>query len=298
MRVAISENHLKLHNKLIRETNLLSKNFSAKAYSKTENIDRLLRRQDISAESKKQLLAKKLHDLVLRTFSIDRKKFSNKNFDSFKKRLQDIRKIIIKLRSINYYLETAFLEDLNLPKARISIKNPKISNGRLSRGEIGVLEYASYRLIGKAVMLDKRLVKQYTAREEKIIKKEKAGIKDIRVILEKETAVMEHLEAKIVPAGHVTVNLLRDPVFSHWAATVFALLAYLGHLTHVERGISAQLKKNISFRSKIIKKISYIVREKSKLLRIMEQKQYSMGKAIINSKFKKEYHNLIAAIRI
>ncbi len=59
MRVVISEAHLKVNRSLIKESNRLAGNFSANDYSKTEDIEKLLARRDISVENKKKALANK-----------------------------------------------------------------------------------------------------------------------------------------------------------------------------------------------------------------------------------------------
>ena len=297
MRVAIDQRHLKLNDRLATQANHLARNFSNKNYSRIENVDKLLLKQDISVEKKKQFLLKKLQDLVLETFSIDRKKFNSKTFEPFKKRLNNIRRVIIKLRSINYYLETTFLEELKLSNFKIRDKTPKLQQA-LARDEVGALEYTAYRLIGKVILLDKRLLNEYSHKEEKIIKKEKTELKSIELVLKKETGLMEHIEAKIPPSHTISKDLLKDPVFSHWIARVFALLAYLECLSSIERDIFKQLKKNKSIKTRINRKIIHIVKEKSKLLRIMEEKAMSMKKFAINNKFKKEFHNLTAVVRI
>lgn len=297
MRVVINQKHLRLNESLAVQANHLARNFNNKNYSRIENVDKLLLKQDISVEKKKQLLLKKLHDLVLETFSIDGKKFNGKTFEPFKKRLHNIRRVIIKLRSINYYLETAFLEELKLSNFKIRDKNPKLQQN-LARDEIGVLEYTAYKLIGKVITLDKRLLKEYSHKEEKIAKKEKTELNSIELVLKKETGLMEHIEAKTPPSNATSKDLLKEPVFSHWVARVFALLTYLEHLSSIEKDIFKQLKKNKSIKAKINRKIIHIVKEKSKLLRIMEEKAMSMKKFNIDNKFKKEFHNLIAVIRI
>ena len=298
MRVEINQNHLKLNDSLARQINQLSARFDNKNYSKIGNIDRMLLEQDVSVEKKKQLLIKNLHELAVKTFSINKKKFSGRDLGSLKKRLHNLRRIIIRLRGINHYLETIFLEEISFSKIKINKSKPKIHQGALAKEELEVLEYSAYNLIGKVVMLDKRLLKEYSQKEEKIIRKEKTEIKGIDLILRKETAVMEHLEAKIPPPNDAGMDLLKEPLFSHWVARVFALLAYLEFMHNGEKEFFRQLKKNKSIKSKIDRKILSIVREKSKLLRIMEEKVFSMGKINISGRFKKEFRSLAAAVRM
>ena len=288
MRVAISQKHLKLNESLAVQINRLSDKFSSNNYSKIENIDSSLERQDISVERKKQLLLKSLRTSTAKAFSVDRKKFSGKNLESLKKRLHNIRKILIKLRSINHYLETIFLEDIKIFKIKAIKINQNAGGESLPKEDLNSLEYAAYNLIGRAVMLDKKLLSEYSQKELTIVRKEKTDIKNIGLILRKETSVMEHLEAKLPPPKDAGMDLIGEPTFSHWVARVLSLLAFLQYLAGDEQEIFSRLKKNKSVRAKIDKKIAQIVKEKSKLLKIMEQKAVSMRKFKIGNKFKKE----------
>src|SRR3989338_1607469 len=172
MMVVINQKHLRLTEGLSKESNKLARSFNNKNYSKIENIDNLLLKRDIPIEKKKRILIKKVHNVIVETFSIDKKKFDKKAFESLKKRLHNARKLIIKLRSINYYLETTFLEELKLSKfvkiseARKSNKKPKLKQqNNLIRDELEALEYTAYKLIEKVAMLDKRLLSEYSHRE-------------------------------------------------------------------------------------------------------------------------------------
>ena len=104
----ISKNHLGLNESLARESNRLSGKFNARHYAQIWDIDCMLLKKDTSVEKKKHMLIGELHNSILKTFSVDKKKFGKRELGSLKKRLHAIRKIIIKLRSINYYLETTF----------------------------------------------------------------------------------------------------------------------------------------------------------------------------------------------
>lgn len=292
MRVAINQKHLILSEKLAEESNRLSRNFNNQNYSKIENIDSTLLRRDISVEKKKSILIKKLHNAVVKTFSVDKKRLNKKVFDLLKKRLHNIRKTIIKLRSINYYLETAFLEELKFSGIKITNESPKLKRKKsLAGNELEVLEYTAYKLIEEVVTLDKRLLGGYAHKEKAILKKEKTEINDIGLILRKESELLEHLEAKLPPPKAATIALTKEPLFTHWVARVFALLSYLGHLYHKELIILSKLKKSKAIKKKVSKKIAHILKEKSKLLKIMEEKAISMEKYEMDNKLRKELHN-------
>ncbi|MEK6892263.1 MAG: hypothetical protein AABX25_03700 [Nanoarchaeota archaeon] len=299
MRVVIEKNHLKLHNSLVKEINLLSGNFSSRNYSKINNVDSLLVKKDISIEKKKNILMNELHKIITAAFSINRKKFQNKDLKSLGKRLDSARKIISKLRDINYYLETIFLQELKLSRVKIKDRSSisKKQDG-LAKDELQKLEHMAYKLIEEAVIVDKKLLSEYSKKEEIIAEKEKSELKNLETVLRKETILLEHLEAKIPPSKMAGMYLIQDPIFSHWVARVFALLLYLEHMYSSEKLIFSQLKKNKAVKSGISRKIFQIIKEKAKLLKIMDEKAVSMKRFNTSADFKKELHNLTSAIRL
>lgn len=299
MRVAITEHHLKLNKRLVKEVNHFSKKFSKRSYSKIEDIEGILLKKDISIEKKKKILMKDLHNGIVKVFSINKKEFNNEAFASLKEKASNLRKIIIKLRSVNYYLETTFLEDLKISNVGIGDKNPKISKQNdLARDELEILEYTAYKLIGEAVMLDKRILSEYKHKAKAAIGKESIEINDIKSILRKESVLLEHLEAKLPPANSITSDLIKEPSFTHWVSRIFALLLRLEWLCGREALIFNLLKKNKIIRAKISKKISHLIMEKFKLVRIMQEKAASMRKFRINNKLKEELHNFTTTISL
>ncbi|MBI3027158.1 hypothetical protein HYY70_03520 [Candidatus Woesearchaeota archaeon] len=299
MRVVINQKHLGLNRMLVREANRSAKNFNNKSYSRIENIEAILLKRDIPVQAKKNILIKKLHGFVISTFSIDKGKFNKKSFALLRKRLHQIRKIINKLRSINYYLETSFLEDLKLTKANAQDKlRSRSRHSTLAMDELEVLEYTSYKMIEEAVMLDKRVLKGYKHREIKLIRKEKVGIIHLGNVLGKESELLEHLEAKLPPPKSATKDLINNPLFTHWVARIFALLAYLEFFYGKEQIIFKQLKKDKYARSRINKKIIHIARENSELIRIMEEKIASIGNLRVDDGLKQKLHRFTTAINL
>ena len=299
MRVGAYQNQLDLGIKLAKESDLLVRRFSNKDYSRIEDIGDLLLQRDISVEKKKNILARKLHSEIAKAFSINKKKFNRQTFESIKKRLHSIRKIVIKLRSINYYLETLFLDELKLSKIKIRDGSFKLKRqDTLAGDELQALEYTAYKLIAEAAMLDKRLLSEYANKEKKVVVKEKFGIKDLGSILKKESWLLEHLEAKLPPPKAANISLIKEPVFTHWVARVFALLSRFEHLYAKESIIFRKLKQNKVIRMKINRKIMQLIKESSKLLRIIEEKEVSMKKFKIDSSIKKELHNLTTTITL
>lgn len=299
MRVVINQKHLSISQRLARELNSLSKRFNIKNYSKIENIDNILFKRDISVEKKKRILVKKLHEAIAKTFSINKNKFTKNLFELMKKRLHNIRKIIIKLRSINYYLETILIRDLKLAKASIEKEVSRLmQKNAVTSDELEELEYTAYKLISEVVILDKRLLKEYRHKEKKILVKEKFEIKDLELLLKKESIILEHIEAKIPPANIASMAFVKEPIFTHWVARVFSLLSYLESLYNEERVIFNKLKRNKRAKTKISKKINHLVKEQSKLVKIMEEKAASMRRISMDDELKKDLHNFTTTINL
>ncbi len=299
MRVAINQNHLSLSRRLSGESNRLVEKFDSRAYSRVASVDSLLLNRDISVEKKKRMLIKKLHEAIATAFSIDREKLNKRAFESLKKRLGIIRRIVIKLRGINYYLETVFLEELGLSKIKAGAKGARLKlQGSFIRNELEALEYTAYKLIEEAAMLDKRLLKEYKRKGWEVTKKEKVEVKDLGRLLKMESMALEHLEAKLPPSKSVGISMLKEPVFTHWVARVFALLSYLEHMCSKESAVFGKLKKNKAAKISINKKIAHIMREKAGLLQIMHEKAASMKKYRLDMEFRKELHNLTTAIAL
>ena len=69
------------------------------------------------------------------------------------------------------------------------------------------------------------------------------------------------------------------------------------HIYSREKNLFRHLKKNKRIKSGIEKKISHLIKERSNLLSIMEQKAVSMQN-FNNGKFRAELHNLTTIIRV
>ena len=297
--VVISSGHLNLNDMLAKDINALAGKFDSRDYSKIENIDTMLLRRDLSIERKKEVLVKKLHGLVAKTFAINKKKISKSDFSSLAARILGIRKIVLKLRSINHYLETKFLSELNLLKIKIPLPKRKFhSRKSLINNELEALEYMAYKLIGKVVVLDKNLLGEYAGREKKVLAKEKAEIKDLGTVLGKESEALEHLEAKLPPPRLLPAALLKEPMFTQWVSRVLALLSYIEHQHSIETKIFSKLKKNKLAKARINKKIAQLARECSRLLDIMDDKAHSMNKLKLDDEVRRELGNLTATITL
>lgn len=297
MRVVISPKHLGISHKLAKEMNRLAKKFDRKTYSKVEDVDSLLLKRDISVEKKKRILIRKLHSLITKAFAINKEKVTKNAFNSLASRLLGVRNIVLKLRSINQYLETMFLDDLSVLNIKVGSQGRKLnSKNGLIKDEFEALEYTAYKLIEEVVMLDKKLLAEYKSRGEKMLATEKAGIKDLSSILGKESQVLEHLEAKLPPPRHLPAALMGEPLFTQWVSRVLALLSYFEHLYGKEIKIFSELKKSKSAKARINKKIMQLARERSKLLDIMEEKSISMSKFRLDGELKREVRKLTTTI--
>lgn len=301
MDILIRQKHAALNKSIAGEINLSSAKFSYDNYSRIKNIDEMLIKRDITVEQKKHILLKELHGQIIKAFSIDKKRFGRGNLDSLKKRLHNLRKIVLKLRSLNYYLETSFIDAPATRKKKKHDNDNSLqlkSHDSFSGSDVELLEHTAYRLIGEAVMLDKKALGEYEFRNEKVLSNEKTGLGNILAILKKESLVLEHLEAKLPPPGDITADLIKEPVFTHWVSRIFALLSFIEFLYGRESIVFGTLKKNVHLRAKIKNKISRLAKEKSRLIQIMHDKRYSMKKFKMDDDFRNELHEFTAIITL
>lgn len=297
--VVINGKHMMLNERLAIESNKLARNFNNLRYSKVEDIDTLLQKRNISVEKKKKMLIKKLHASVVEAFSINKVKFNTQALEFLKKRLSNLRKILIKLRSINYYLETSLFNELKVSSVNLNVGISTLKKEEnLAKNELEALEYVTYKLIGEVVMLDKKLLREYVHKEKMVLGEEEVEMKDLGSILRKESGLLEHMEAKLPPPRSAGMFLVNEPIFTHWVARIFALLSYLEYLYHKEMIIFKKLKENAAVRRKISKKIVHLIQEKTKLLKIMQEKATAMKKFRINSELRKELHNITTIITV
>ena len=290
----MAESTLSFAHQLALKSNRLVKKFNSRLYSKVPNADHLLLKKEISVEVKKRLLISLLHDSLVSAFSFDRKRFSSEDFKTLRVRIHSIRKIIDKLRSINYYLETAFVHDLRRAGITITSESRVRKIDRFVKDELEALEYTAYKLIEEALVLDKKILNEYSKKEKFILQKEKIELKDLALVLSKETQLLEHLEAKLPPPKALSAKLLKDPIFSHWVSRIFSLLCFLGLVCSREELLFKKLKKNHVANERIGRKISHLIREKSQLISVLHEKSGAMQ----NSDFKKELHNFSSTISL
>lgn len=309
MRVDIEESHLCIYKKLAEDINKTAKKFRIKTHKISPGpYQALLSNTNISVEKKKKGLVDCLHRDLVRTFSVDTGRVSSKKalLEGLKNNLAILRAIVNKLRSINHYLEESLLKEIGITKKSSGLfmlksKNPEkvlIKKNELGKKDLEKLEHAVYSLIEKVIFLDKRLLKGYKKREENILRRKKAEIKDIEGILKKESVILMHLEAKLPPAGKVSPDLIKNQVVHQWIARIFALLSGFENEYQKENSIFHELESSERIRNKINKKIRHIIKEKEKLLRLKEQRALSMGKLRVDNEWRAAFHQFNAASRL
>jgi len=305
MRVEIEKRQIGSYERIAREVNKAVKKPSLKV--KKNRYEKDLFRKDISVENKKKRLEKSLHELIIKTFSVNISQIKKKKkaVENFKENIELIRHIIHKIKSINNYLEESLLHDIGIVKKSLIVKAVKSnmpekylekSSSVLSKDYIGKIENTVYWLIQKIIFFDKKLLKDYKKRKIKVLKKEKLGIKDIEKTLKIESELLDALEAKIPPAKKIRAKLFTKEIFNKWVPWVFALLSSFETEYDKEELIFSKIKKNDRLRKKIQKKIKHIANEKEKLLKIREKRALAMTRfGKISDDYRQTFHEYVSA---
>lgn len=287
MRVGIDKIHKDSYVKIVKEVNKFVKNFKLKDYKKSISYENLLSDKNVSVEKKKKALIEKLHKLTVKTFSIDLNKIKSEKevLKVLRSNIKILRNFVDKLKGVNYYLEESFLVELGLIKKSLSIykkEDPKklieAANFSLSKQYLDKLEHTTYKLIEKVILFDKKLLKSYKSREEKIIRKEKLEIKDINEILKRQSELLSHLEAKFPPPSKIKPLLLKKKIFNQWVPLILSLLVGLECEYKKESLIFEKLKKKNKVRLLINKKIKSLEKEKADLIKIKQKRVMGITK--------------------
>lgn len=307
MRVDIEKRHIDSYTRIASEAN---KAVKRAAKIKKPKYEQALLQKDISAENKKKNLVKSLHNAIISAFSLDIRQIKNKKkeLEALKKNTALIRLIIHKLNSINSYIEESLLKELGIIKRSLTVKaiasvNParyvEKNSSLLPKGYIDKVEHTVYELIQKVIFFDKRLLKGYKKKEICIIQTEKLGAKDLEKILGAENEILGIMEAKMPPAGKVKAKLFQKEIFNLWVPMVFALLSSFEAECSKEFEVFSKVKKNNNSRKKIEKRISHIINEKEKLLKIKEKRALAMrsfGK--IRDDHRQAFHEYVSAANL
>jgi len=297
MRVEIDKLHKDSYNRLAEEINKSARRFKLKDYRQSRGYETLLLNKDVSVEKKKKVLNERLHKLIVKTFSIDLRKIKSEKavLKVLKGNIKILRDFVHKLKSINHYLEESFLAESGLIKKSLNIyrsKNPEQlieAKFSLNKTYLDKLEHTTYQLIEKVILFDKKLLKGYKSKEEKVITRAEAEAKDISRILSRQSELLYHLEAKLPPPGKISLKLLKRKIFDQWVPRVLALLAGLETEYKKEALIFKKLKKNQRLRLLINKKIRSVEREKADLIRIKQKRLINVVKS---SKLDKELRSM------
>lgn len=296
MEITIDKKHIELYNKIASDVNKTIKKFKKNKYFiEPFKYKKLLEKKNLSIEKKKKQLIDELHNLIIKIFSLDIKKIKSTKaiLDILKNNIEILRFLINKLRDVNYYLQTFFLEELGLIK-KLSIWQEKKTKEReidyVPKKELEKIEHTVYELIAKVIFLDKSLLKKYKAKEEKIIKRKKLEIKDLEKILKKQSELLCHIESKLPPKPKIKTNLLKKTTFTHWSSRIFALLAAFENEYNKETDIFKKLKQNEKIKKIIEKKIKHLIKEKWQFLKIKEKRALSMEIGI-DEEHLKSFHN-------
>ncbi len=282
MQIKIEKRLKEIGDRLITSINKTSKKFSQNRYKINVNkYKRSLSKDDISIEKKKKELKNHIHDLIIKTFSINIDKVKDKKrlLEEMKNNLNMLRELVIKIRGINHYLTDVLLNKLGLTKGlnlKNLVKGSVKEKEELKKEDIDKLEYLVYNMIKKIEVMDQRLLKKYKEQEEKILKEAKIKIKNIERVLKKETTILCHLEAKLPPASKTKGILLKKNVFTEWVTRIFALISAFENEYKKEEMIFKKLKENSKVKKIIETKIKHLVKETEYLLKIRNEKLLSI----------------------
>ncbi|MBW2976809.1 hypothetical protein KY347_05170 [Candidatus Woesearchaeota archaeon] len=304
MRVDIEKRRIGSYESIIRDANKSMK--SAVLKTQRDKCQKALFQKNISIENKKKRLAKSLHELVITTFSANVSKLRGKRkIEEIRADIALIRKIIHKIKSINNYLEEAFLKELGIIKKSLVVRAVKSSapvkyleksRRVLPKGYIDKIEHTVYELMQKIVFFDKKLLKDYKKKGVRVISTENLRIKDLEKILKIESEILDALEAKIPPPGKAKAKLFEKGIAAKWVPWVFALLSSFETEHSKEMLIFSKIKGNAGLRKKIENKIRYIINEKERMLKIKENRALSMkslGK--ISEDYRQTFHEYVSA---
>src|SRR3989338_4538231 len=304
MRVDIEKRRIDSYRRIAQQANKAAGKAPFKAHS--DKYRKSIMQLNISAENKKKMLMRHLHELVISTFSADISRISRKNaIKAFRANTELIRHLIQKIKAINSYFEEDLLREIGIIKKSLLVRALKSQNPVrylesksrvLSQDYIAKIEHTVYELMGRIIIFDKKLLKGYKQKEVKIIKNEKFGINDLEKTLGIESELLETLEAKIPPPSRIKAKLFSKKEFSLWASMVLALLASLEAECKKEKIIFSEIKKDERLRKKIERKIKHVAEEKGRVLRIKHERAIAMkstGK--ISDDYRQKFHEYVHA---
>jgi len=287
---------------LSRKANRHCLNFSRDKYLRKRSTA-IIRKKDVSVEVKKQKLMARLQKGVIATFSTA--SLDPECYRAFKEHVSGLRAIVNKLRDINYYLLTTFQYDARLRKRtgkveekgfRELVREQKDTLTAIDRKR---LEFITYRLIDKIIFFDKALLKGFRKRFSQAMSSELDEANSLKQLLEKQSDLLRHMEAKLPPAKAISRKLLKSGTYTHWAARIFSLMAAIEQLYSKETKIFKELMNNHAVRGCLALSISQLQKEKQGLMKLQHSRVKSVDAARkMESKLHEAMHDLIAVSRI
>lgn len=243
-------------NNIVKEVNSKINTFTLskhkiKPFGSVEDVD-------LSIRQKKAQLIKDLHKAITTTLAIDFDKAKQeKVLTNIRTNLPIIREIVLKLRDIDYFIETCIFKKRPI---RRSVKKLSKKRYNVWSGEKKKLKICEIEFMQKLMNVEpaKKVIIQTKIKEAKKPKSQKRLIK-------KQTAILCSLEAKLPPPSAVKPILLKGDNFTAWASTTLSLLAALETTSDQEdinekRPIKVIIKEKAEQLS--LKESEYLIKEK------------------------------------
>ncbi|MBS3131951.1 hypothetical protein J4212_05960 [Candidatus Woesearchaeota archaeon] len=292
MRVALEQDYLDISRRIAGKVNAkYGQGRGSKLGSR--KLEKLIFSTNTTIEKKKERLMGALEDSLTSGLSFNHQKAGKKELEKVKECMSVSRAMVLRLRSINHYMQENLLFELGLKK-RLDIPTEKSAGetkAALNIRDINRLEHSAYIMIQNIITLDKKLLGSYAQKERIIEAKKEVGIKSLGSVLAKESELMMHLESKLPPSAKVTGKMLQKSTLGHWVPRVLALLSALAHLHAKEKAVFAKIAARKSLREKLSVKIMQIQKEKGQMLMIREKKAHSMKKLRIDREWREAFHS-------
>ncbi len=269
---------MSIHEQIVKEINKEIARFSLDSYLlNKEKYERELVKINISIEEKRARLMNILHEMIIKTFSVYPKIHDKKKvLPGLKSNSDLIRSFIAKLRDVNYYLHTTLLEDIGMKrftKNDFSMERIKKEMKRMEmkHEDMVRLQHRTEKLMEEIVSFDKSLVRTYSRGKNTLKKEEGRKIQDIEKMLQRESELLCHLEAKIPPPSKISLKLLAPEMYTHWASRILALLVEIENTSKNIEERFRELKKKEQARKQLTIKISQIIKEKNQVVKLKDK---------------------------
>lgn len=253
-------------------------NFSMANYSGIPRRSReIISSTGMSPRRKKEQLLAELRKQTAVTFGIPHDKLppSQTLFEALKRRVTLLRGMTLRLQHINQYLEQSFLEQTAIKPLRLRPTKKK-TKPSLGREALRRLEVNAYHFMEQVLEYDKKAIAGYRKKEASIVTDTRTAQRHYGNLLQEQTALLEHLEAKLPPHNKFTRSMLTKTSFMEWSSRVLSLVTDLLHRHKKEQDILKQIERTKAVKQQLDKKISYLADEYSKVLKIEHEKYWSL----------------------